>query len=190
METKNDNLNAQESLDLITSMIRQTQGNVSENSFYLLLWGWTITLCNFGMYIIWLYVKPGYAPLVWLLCIPAGIATMIYSMKHASGKPMTHLERINMWLWIGMGITITPAWIFGDKINWMVNPVIFMTIGLATFLSGIIIRFRPMVIGGIVFWVSAILCYIVSPIDQYLVGGVAVILGYLVPGYMLRNINK
>lgn len=191
METKNDNLSAQQSLELITSMIRETQGNASRNSFYFLLWGWVIAVCNFGMYSILNFTEfQRYAPIVWTLCIPAWIVTMIYGSKHDKSEPSTHLGRIMMWLWIGLGITIIPAWLLGSKINWMVNAVILMPVGLATFVSGIIIRFKPLLFGGITFWLAGILCYLVPPGDQFLIGGVAVIFGYLVPGYMLRKINR
>ena len=191
MENKNDNLNAQQSLDLITNMIRQTQGNVSGSSFYFLLWGWVITICNFGMYSILNFTEfPKYAPIVWTLCIPAWIVSMIYGSKQDKSEPSTHLDKINMWLWIGLGITIIPAWLLGAKINWMVNAVILMPVGMATFVSGIIIRFKPLLLGGITFWIAGILCYLVPPGDQYLIGGVAVIFGYLVPGYMLRKLDR
>jgi len=191
MENKNDNLNAQQSLELITNMIRQTQGNVSSSSFYFLLWGWVITICNFGMYTLMKFTTPAYAAIVWTLCIPAWIITMIYGNKQDKSRPLTtHLDKISMWLWIGLCITIIRGWLLGSKINWMVNAVILMPVGMATFVSGIIIRFRPLVLGGITFWIAGTLCYLVSPIDQYLVGGIAMIFGYLVPGYMLRKINQ
>lgn len=191
MENKTDNLNAQQSLDLITSMIRQTQGNVSSSSFYFLLWGWVITLCNFGMYTLLKFTTAPQAAIVWTLCIPAWIITMIYGAKQGKSRSVTtHLDKISMWLWIGLAITIVPAWLLGAKINWMVNAVILMPVGMATFVSGIIIRFRPLIFGGITFWIAGTLCYLVSPSDQYLIGGVAMIFGYLVPGYMLRKINQ
>jgi hypothetical protein len=191
METKNDNLNPQQSLDLITSMIRQTQGNASESSFYFLLWGWVITLCNFGMYFMLRFTEFEYPYLVWTLAIPAWIITMFYGNKQdASRGVTTHLDKITMWLWIGMAISITPCWIFGAKINWLVNAAILMPVGMATFLSGIIIRFKPLLYGGITFWIAGTLCYLASPVDQYLIGGVAMIFGYLVPGYMLKKLNQ
>ncbi len=191
METENKNLTPQQSLDIISSMILQTQGNVSNSSFYFLLWGWTIAFCNLGMYVMLKFTDSPYFAAVWLLCIPAWIITMIYGSKQDKSKQVvTHLDKINMWLWIGLGITIIPAWLLGDKINWMVNGVVLMPVGLATFLSGIIIRFKPLLFGGITFWIAGILCYLVSPIDQYLVGCVAMLFGYLLPGYILRNTKE
>lgn len=191
MENENKNLSPQESLDIISNMIRQSQGNVSDSSFYFLLWGWTIAISNFGMYYFLKFTTYQYPYAIWLLCIPASILTMTYGGKQDRTKQViTHLDKISMWLWIGMSITILPAWLLGSKINWLVNAVILMPVGLATFVSGIIIRFRPLLVGGIIFWVAGTACYIVSPVDQYLVGGVAMLLGYLVPGYMLKSVNK
>ena len=132
-----------------------------------------------------------YAPIVWTLCIPAWIITMIYGSKqNRSEQPSTHLDKISMWLWIALGFTILPACMLGTKINWMVNAVILMPVGMATFVSGIIIRFKPLLFGGITFWIAGTLCYLVPPNYQYLIGGVAMIFGYLIPGYMLKKINQ
>ncbi len=188
MEPNKESLSAQESLSLIESMIREAKGKVTGSSFYFLLWGWVIAFCNFGMYFMLNFSEwPQYAPMVWFLTFPAWIITMIKGKNQSQlAGANTHLDRINMWLWISMAITITPIWIFGEKINWMVTPLILMPVGAATFVCGIIIRFRPLLMGGLIFWAAAIGSYFV-PLDvQYIVGGVAVILGYLVPGYMLK----
>jgi hypothetical protein len=191
METNQDKLNPEQSLELITSMINQVKGNIRNSSFYFLLWGWVITFCNLGMYYFFKFTEyQNYAPMVWTLCIPAWIITMIYgSRQEKKAGVVTHLDRISMWLWIAMAITILPAWLFGGKINWMVNAIVLMPVGMATFLSGIIIRFRPLVLGGITFWIVGIFCYFVGPVEQYLVGAIAVIFGYLVPGYLLKKSN-
>ena len=120
METKNDNLSPQQSLDLIASMINQAKGNVGRSSFYFLLWGWLIAFCNFGMYIVLTFTDYGeYAPSVWLLCIPAWAISAMYGRRESKTKMVqTHLDKISMWVWICMAIVITPAWVFGGKINW------------------------------------------------------------------------
>ncbi len=189
METKKEPFSAHESLQLIESMIQQTKGKVSRSSFYFLLWGWVIALCNFAMYYLLNFSdQPQYAPAVWMLCIPAWIATMIHGRRQEQAAGVsTHLDQINKWLWICLAITITPVWIFGAKINWMITPLILMPVGAATFLSGIIIRFRPLLLGGIIFWVAAVGSYFVGMDEQYLVGGAAIILGYVLPGYLLKH---
>lgn len=188
METKEEPLSPQQSLALIESMIRQAKGKASGNSFYFLLWGWVITVCNFGMYFLLKFSPyPQYAPAVWMLAIPAWAVTMIHgSRQERNQRVVSHLDQVNKWLWIAMAITITPAWLFGAKLNWMVNAIVLMPVGAATFVSGVILRFLPLRLGGIVFWIGGIVCYFLDPTDQYLMGGVAIILGYLLPGYLLK----
>jgi hypothetical protein len=190
MDQQPASLSPQQSLDLISQMIRQTKGNISESSFYFLLWGWVIASCNLGMY---LFIKfspypPGQAAWVWTLTIPAWIITMVYASRQDRSKAVTtHLDKINMWLWLSLGFTILPSWIFGASVNWMVNAIVLMPVGMATFVSGVILRFRPLRWGGIVFWIAGTLCYLVGPIEQYLVGALAMLLGYIIPGHLLRK---
>jgi hypothetical protein len=65
-----------------------------------------------------------------------------------------------------------------------------MLYGLGTFVSGSIIRFRPLVIGGIIAWALAIGCTYVSYDYQMLFGAAAILISYIIPAYMLRSRNK
>lgn len=192
MEQENKTLSPHQSLDLITQMIQQTKGNASNSSFYFLLWGWVVTICNFSMYGIIHFTScpPQTAAFVWTLCIPAWIITLVYAFRQERGGVITHLDTISKWMWIGVGIAILPPFVFGAQINWHINAVILLMIGLATFVSGIIVRLRPLVVGGIVLWLGATMCFVVGNLNQFLVGGVAMILGYLVPGYLIRRQSK
>ena len=191
METNSENLTAQQSLDLITNMIKQTQSNLRQNSVYFLLWGWVIAICNLGMYVLSNFTDFERPYFIWLATIPAWIITIIIGSKQSKSSTVTtHLDNINMWLWIALAISIFPSILFGSKIGWMINAVVLMPVGLCTFVSGILLRFKPLIFGGIVIWIAGALCYWVAPIDQYLVGALAMILGYLVPGYMLRAAKK
>jgi hypothetical protein len=188
MKTESENLSPQQSIDLITSMIRQAQGNISHNSKYLLLWGWCITIANFGMYSLMKFTTYPHPYFVWLITIPAWIITMIYGMKSGKEAKMhTHLESITMWLWIGFGVAILPIIFFGNKINFQINSIILIMGALPTFVSGVLLRFKPLLFGGIIFLASGVLSFIADAPTQYLIGGVAVIFGYLLPGYMLKN---
>lgn len=191
MSNSEENLSAQQSLDIITSMIRQAQGRVSGNSFYFLLWGWCISLANFGMFGLMRFTDYPYPYVVWLIAIPAWIVTMIYGKKQGEELPRrSHLDRINMWLWLGMGACVFPICLFGYALNWNINPIILLMAAPPTFISGIIIKFKPLLVGGVCFWISGSLSFLVSQQDQYLIGGIAIMLGYMVPGYLLRSLKE
>jgi hypothetical protein len=182
-----NSLTAQESLDLITKMILEAKGNMSRNGFYFLLWGWIIILANLGMYIL---QKIGYQHyyVVWAITIPAWIISMIRGYRQGKAeRKTTHLDTLSMWMWVTFGITVFTLVAFGSKINFQLNPLILTISAIPTFLSGIVIRFKPLVFGGISFWIFGIISFL-SPVEtQPLVGAVAVLCGYIVPGYLLKT---
>lgn len=185
------NLSPQQSLDMITAMINQAQGKMRKNSFYFLLWGWTVMVANFGMYGLMKFTDYPYPYVVWAITIPAWIITMIYgSRQDRHAAVSTHLDKINMWLWICFGLSIGPVVFFMKQINFNINPIILLMTAAPTFLTGIMLRFKPLLYGGINFWVFGILCFLVDAQSQYLIGGVAILFGYLIPGYMLKNLHE
>ena len=187
METENQILTTQQSLDIITKMIRQAHGNIKWNSVYVILWGLVITVANVGMFVLmWMNYPRPY--LVWLITVPAWILTLYISYRHGKNATATsHLDRINALLWYSYGIIIFTIIVFGVKINYQLNPVILLVSAIPAFVSGIIIKFRPLTMGGILFWVFGIICFLVDGPWQYLVGAIAVTAGHLIPGLLLRN---
>jgi hypothetical protein len=189
--TTEKNLSPQQSLDVITTMINQSQGKMRKNSFYFLLWGWAVMLANFGMYGLMKFTDYPYPYVVWIITIPAWIITMIYgSRQDRQASVITHLDKINMWVWIGYGISLGPVVFFMKEINFNINPIILIMAAAPTFITGIMLRFKPLLFGGINFWVFGIICFLVDPQMQYLIGGIAILFGYLIPGYMLKNIHE
>lgn len=187
MGTTDKNLTAQESLEIIAAMIRQAKGNVQKNSFYFLLWGWVVVAANLGVYGL---TQAGYSRpyLVWLITIPAWFASMVYAYRN--GKRRDHstiLGQLMLWTWVSFGVTIFILIFFGYKINYQLNPLILLVSGIPTMVSGIAMRFTPLVVGGILFWISGIACFMVSIEYQNLIAAAAVAIGYLIPGYQLKN---
>lgn len=186
MKTETENLSANQSLDIIAQMINQAQGNVKGSSFHFLLWGWVVAIANLGMFTL-IQLEYSRPYIVWLITIPAWLASMYYGFKHGQeNRIVTHIDKISMWIWISYGICIFTLVFFGSAIHWNMNPVILLMTVVPTFISGIVIRFKPLVLGGISFWFFAIVCFLVDPQYQYLVGALAVVTGYLIPGYLLR----
>jgi hypothetical protein len=187
MEPTEKNLSAQESLDIITAMIQQAKGNVQRNSFYFLLWGWVVTLANLGMYAL-LQLEYQRPYLVWVITIPAWLLSMYRAYRTGSErKQRTLLEQITIWTWISFSITIFIIIFFGYRINYQLNPLILLISAIPALVSGIALRFRPLIWGGVLFWAFGITGFVVPIGSQNLVGAVAVLCGFLIPGYLLKN---
>jgi len=189
MEAENQILTAEQSLEIITKMIRQAHGNVRRSSAYLILWGATIALANIGMFTLLLleYARPF---VVWLITIPAWLVTIFISyIRKKNATTISHLDKINLLLWYSYGIVIFTVVAFGFKVNFQLNALVLLISAVPTFVSGIIVKFRPLVVGGILYWILGIVCFLVGDPWQYLVGAIAVTTGHLIPGLMLSN-NK
>ncbi len=182
-----DQLTAQQSLDIITSMIREAKGNVQRNGFYFLLWGWIVVIANLGMFVLMQMNYP-YPYIVWSITVPAWVWSIVRGFRHEKvARTTTHLDKVTGWLWVCFGITVFTLVAFGRHINWSLNPVILTVSAIPAFVSGAIIRFKPLMLGGAAFWVFGIISFLVPANVQPLVGAVAVLCGYLVPGYLLNS---
>lgn len=187
MEKDNVIQSSEESLNIIGDIISQAKGRVSRDSFYYLLWGWVVVIANLGHYAL---IKIGYPMpwLIWAIGLPAWIISFVYGMKRGEKTGFrSHFDRVNMWLWITFGISVIILIVFGQTINYRFNPIILLFAAIPTFVSGIILRFKYLIYGGIAFWVFAIICYLVSYENQFIVAAIGIGAGYLMPGYALKK---
>jgi hypothetical protein len=188
MESEKENLSAQQSLDIITSMIRQVKGNMSYNSFYFLLWGWTITIANLGVFIMIRYTTVKEPNIIFSITILSAIISVIHGARQSKrAQTTTLLDSVNMWLWIGYGILCFTFVAFGSKTNWQINPIVITMASVPTFVTGILLRFRPLMFGGVALWIFGIVLFMLPGDLQFLVSAVAIAIGYLIPGYLLKK---
>jgi hypothetical protein len=190
METPSENLSAQESLSLITAMIREAQTHIKRNSFYFLFWGWVIVVANLSVFVLDIVgFRHPYA--AWLITIPAWIITLARMWRHSAESTVkTHFDSIAIWAWLSFGMVIFTLAFFGSTINFQLNPVIILVTAIPTAVSGVVLKFRPLLIGAFVFWIGGIVGFLL-PLDiQPVVGAIAVVGGYLVPGYLLKKAER
>ena len=188
METNEKMMTGEESLKIITEMINRTKVNISQGSFHLLLWGWLIFLCSLADYILMRFIGFEHSYYVWFLVIPGIFVSLIYGFtKGRQAKVHTYAEMIYMWTWIGfLGAFIALFFIQAKRME-MFGQYILLLAGFATFVTGFIIKFRPLIFGGVCFWIIAVAVSFAGPSVAPLGMPLAVITGYLIPGYMLKN---
>ncbi len=181
-------LTERQSLDLIQQMIRQARADFGDNSFDYLLWGWLIfaaALTHFGL-LQTPYAKPW---LPWSFLMPLGA---LLSVLHHVKKRQTEAARspISEWmayLWIGFGVTLLFVLFSMSRLGYHnTYPLVLALYGLGTFVSGGALRFRPLILGGIGCWLLAAVALVVGFSTQLLLIAAAVLLSFIVPGYLLK----
>jgi hypothetical protein len=186
MTEKQHELTATESLNLITEMINRAKGNVQQNSFYFLFWGWIIFIANVGVFtLISLHIKNPYA--VWAITIPAWIVSLYRGFTEKNKQRVSsHLDSISGNLWVAFGVCVFTIVAFGYKLNFQLNPLILIISSIPTFLSGVIIRFKPLMYGAVAFWLGGVIGFLMPMQYQPLIGAFVILIGYLIPGYLLK----
>ena len=189
---KESELTNTESLQIITDMIGQAKRNIAQSgSFYFLLWGWVVLFGNFGHYFIAKYDLYPAPYIVWIITIPAAIISAVYSVRQGrKAKVTSQFDKVYANLWTSIFVVLITTLVFMSKLSYNHNAVILLLAALGTFVSGRLIKFKPLIFGGIALYIGSLVAFNVSVLDQYLVAGVAIILGYLIPGYLLKQAEK
>ena len=183
----------EQSLHLIQSMISKTKQVMSDNSIYFLVWGWLTFFACTGQFVLknTFHYEKHY--LVWLVVV-IGIIFSIYQGRKDEkvNRAKTYIDDSIKYLWSGMATSFFVLGLILTKLGWgtPIFPFFIMLYGLGTFVTGSIIRFRPLIIGGIIAWFLAIGSTFVSYDYQMLFGAAAILVSYIIPAYMLRTKNK
>ncbi len=138
---------------------------MAEGSFYYLLWGWALILASLANYFL-----------------------IRYSIGKEQFEEIWHRSLL---IW---GVFVIGAMIIQfvtisrfHKGDTYPTPFILGVTAMATAVSGLMVRFRPLIIGGLVFLVAAIVSIYLRGTEQLLVLAIAMVFGYLIPGYILRS---
>jgi hypothetical protein len=184
-------LSPQESLAVIADAIARTRENLRENSFWFLLWGWLIAGASFGYFILQQYTTFDYYFLPFPLLTASGIITSIVTYRKRTAQAVQgYGTYFVMRLWAVLGICFLTVVFINVSQHQVPFTYTLIMAGIGTLTSGWVLRFKPLVAGGVVFLVSAIASIYVPDAYTALLHGVAVLCGYLVPGYLLRNTQR
>jgi hypothetical protein len=197
MEETSKTFTPQESLEIIGRFILNYKKNFKESSFYFLLWGWLVLFASVSHFLILTallnmkdYGKIGIFSIVnWIAFTVAGMVIQSFHFRRTAGHEVTrsHIDHFIRSLWQVSAIAIVLIIVLCMKThNYYPSPFILTVVGLSTLVTGITIKFRPLIFGGIVFFVLAVIGSFFNNEYQLLINALAITLGYLVPGYMLR----
>ena len=187
MET---NLTPEQSLKLIERMIGQAKRSFHRMSFYFLLWGILLTAAMLATYLL-RDMHPRLAQgLPWGIAgIGGGIVSSIHGMKQGRKEPVNNpMDGIIGWLWSSFVITLIIVIVCSVLDRRDPGAMITLITGIPTFMTGHILRFRPLIVGGIIFWVAGIAMHVAGDaLAHTLLYCGAMVFGYIVPGFMLKR---
>ena len=189
MENNEVKLSESESLLLIASMINKAKNRFSESGTLYLLWGWLILICCIVQFIGFYFFDTD-AYYIWFSTWFLLIYQIFYLRKKIkTQKIRTYTEEINGFVWLVFFICMILVAFIGIQFKKyeIIGPMILVLYGMPTFLSGIILKFKPLIIGGICCWIIASVSPFINIDYQLLLTSAAVISGWIIPGYLLKQ---
>ncbi len=193
-------LTPEESLQIIRKSISNSRRNIREGSFYYLLWGWALILGALANYFLIsrLIRMQRYDEILLMSLLAWGVFVIVptiiqFVYQYRSGRRervVTHLDRYIKILWIAAGGLMALMVFLSLKLDAFPTPFILGVTAMATAVSGLMLRFRPLVGGAFIFLAAAVIASYLKGTDQLLVFAVAMVLGYLIPGYIIRHIKN
>ena len=186
MEDKN--FSPQQSLVLIEGMISKAKSSVADSSIYFLLWGWVVFIACTLQYVLKVLVRYEHHYYAWFLTIIGIVGSAYIGMKQEKHvKVRTYIDESIDYLWMSIGISfLVLAFIFA-RIGWQFcYPFYMLLYGIGCFVTGRLIKFSPLVWGGIGAWLlSAVSAWLDYDTDILLTAA-AILISYIIPGHLLK----
>jgi hypothetical protein len=197
---KKNDLTPEESFTIINKAISNFKMNYKESAKIFLLWGWILTLASFSNFIILrvLHSKEAFELMGiyslgnWALFIIAGFTFMFFLLRklNRERKVYSHLDSYFNKLWQVTAATFFVGTFICIKMGIMPPPVMLLIAGLATTVSGLFLKFKPLVFGGVAFFIFSIATTFVNNEYIALLTSAAIACGYLIPGYFLKSAKE
>ena len=180
-------LTPSESLQLIAGVMADSKHSVRPWQFVFRLWGWLIAVASLLFFVLKEYTdfRAYFLPFP-LLVISGILFTIRHFRKHhynSEGYADHYIKQL--WTVLGMAFMVVVL----VSIIRQVPPFTYTMVlgGIGTLATGRLIRFTPMVAGGVLFLAMAVGSVFVPDAYKPLMQAAAVSLGYLAPGYLLKQ---
>lgn len=182
---------AKQQLAYIEEMMATTKVNLSENSFYYLLWGWLVFVAALMNYYLLAVLDFDYHWIAWPILMALGGGISVFKSKKQAEKQQltTKIDKILIYLWSGFGISMGVILLgmisAGPK---GVYPMLMVLYGLGTFVSGSVINFKPLKIGAFGAWACAVVAFYQDDFTNHLLLiALAILVSYIIPGHLLAS---
>ncbi len=186
-------MDEKQALLLIENMISKTKNEIKDNGFYFLFWGWLVFIAAITNYYLLVFTSFEVHGLPWLILMPlGGLITIIASMRKAKKAPRvkTYIDDVMKQAIRAFSISLFVVCLtmpMGHQ--WKAfYPTIIILYAIWLYVSGGMLKFKPLVWGAILNWALAAVGFVFASTENHLlIIAVAVLGGYIIPGYLLKR---
>jgi Flp pilus assembly protein TadB len=184
-------MTGEESFRIIQQMIEVAKDEQHDRGDGWLIWGWILFSVSVLSAI---FMKTGlgrYIGTAWTVALVVGL--VIYFLGHLVVKKKTKLtktyvkdilDRIGTGFFISLFVLVAASFLTNSISAFGYYYVLY---AFWMFIYGSVLKFRPLIYGAVINWIAAISIFMIKDFFFIMViSAVAILLGYIIPGYLLR----
>jgi len=193
MNTQDESLSHRDSLNLIEQMIAAAKNEHREKGDAWLLWGWLLFIASLSSVILLVVGVREVIGWVWTGVLVAGFAIGFFlsATRKKNDEVTTYvqgfLDKMSIGFFISLFALIAASYLTK---NYYAFGYYYVLYAFWMFIHGSVIRFRPLIAGAVINWAAAIAIFLTNNGDflsMMIISSIAILCGYLIPGYMLRS---
>lgn len=190
---ENENFSKEDNLHLIARMISQAKNEHSEKGEGWLLWGWLLFVASTASAVLKHLNQVQYIQWIWNGMAILVVIYLIYKLNRKKpAKVKTYVEEMLDKFGVGFFLSLITIIIASSIANkGFAFGYYFIIYAFWMFIYGSALKFKPLIIGAYVNWAASLIIFILDDFKYgMMISALAVLIGYLIPGYMLRNQQK
>ena len=199
METYSDKFDESQSLQLIQEMLQVSQRKLKKDGVLLILWGWIMTLHYLVIYILG-KTNPSYQvnrTFKYLVIgfVLFGFAFTLYYILKQRKKVQTYIGVSLRYVWVSMFFSMVLVNLIQNNVLHEINfelqhPIFMIIIAFAIVVTGGVLRYKLIIIGGIIFALLGFVSSYLALSDQLLLEAIAWFIAFVIPGHILYSKRK
>jgi hypothetical protein len=196
-----EKITPEESLLLISRTIQETKKRFEENGHLIIFWGFLMFVVSLSQFILlqleldkvihFEYTIHNWP--VFLYPLVGGTYTYLYAWREYKKKnlPKTIIGNIvGAMGWIlGINLMIL-GFFFWQKLGDALPPVFLIFMALFVFITGIAIKYKPLIIGGILLNLIGLSAFYFNWQYHALIMAIGAVIALIIPGILLNRANR
>jgi hypothetical protein len=189
-----DSLNETQSLLIIKEMIQVSKRKLKQDGILFIVWGWVLFFVSTTGYIErGLDLTFGIKKVLNILGVALPLIALIFSVYYLikeSKKVQTYIGISLRYVWISLFVCMVLVNLIQFNVLHSINfelqhPIFMVLMAFAVTVTGGILRYRLIIIGGVIFGILALTASYLKLQEQLLVESVAWMVSFIVPGHIL-----
>jgi hypothetical protein len=186
-------LTEKESIELISQMIRNSQQKLeSSDGRPFLVYGYLTVLISSTIYYLISSTGNYMFHWLWFLLPVLGTTTLALTKGKESQEQFvkTYIDRIINSIWTVIGAAALMTGVGAFIVQLPVLQIIVLLMAIGTTLTGAAIKYKLLIISGILGMASPVLLFLVGGLEQILAFGAIFLVMMVIPGHILRYQNR